>query len=259
MKLLIIPDISEKIDLSYKALNQELEYIAQVEKNIVVKKVNSRRIAFGNYLGCYKNGDAAVFSNKELIATEEIESILGAIDAIKAVNHVIDYSEAEESDIFLHGNASVVVDEINERAYCSISENADEELFIEFCEEFEYNPVFLSSSRFDHTNEFLFVSEKYALVCLDAIRDKKEKKQLVTTLKKDGVELINISIDQAEHFVTQGVEMEGKLLLSQTAIESLDEDIKSKIQKYVPIVGVDFNLHEKKYGKGLSNYFINIP
>jgi hypothetical protein len=35
----------------------------------------------------------------------------------------------------------VFLDRTNSKAYCALSPRADEELFIEFCEDFDYAPV----------------------------------------------------------------------------------------------------------------------
>jgi len=58
-----------------------------------------------------------------------------------SISNVIDYSSAEESNIFLEGTGSIVLDRLNRKAYCAISERSNEDLLIEFCEDFEYTPV----------------------------------------------------------------------------------------------------------------------
>ncbi|MDB9723042.1 arginine deiminase-related protein, partial [Polaribacter sp.] len=57
------------------------------------------------------------------------------------IENVVDYTAAEFEDFFLEGTGSIILDRVNKKAYCALSVRADEELFIEFCEDFEYTPV----------------------------------------------------------------------------------------------------------------------
>jgi len=57
------------------------------------------------------------------------------------INEIMDYTSAEEDGYFLEGTGSILLDRQNDKAYCALSPRADEELFIEFCEDFEYTPV----------------------------------------------------------------------------------------------------------------------
>jgi hypothetical protein len=45
--------------------------------------------------------------------------------------------------VFLEGTGSLLLDRANEKAYCFVS-RADEELFIEFCEDFDMHQYCLS-------------------------------------------------------------------------------------------------------------------
>jgi hypothetical protein len=56
------------------------------------------------------------------------------------IDNIMDYTEAEQDGIFLEGTGSLL-DRANEKAYCALSPRADEELFIEFCEDFDFAPV----------------------------------------------------------------------------------------------------------------------
>ena len=57
------------------------------------------------------------------------------------IHNIIDYTSAEEDGFFLEGTGSLLLDRANAKAYCALSPRADEELFIEFCEDFDYAPV----------------------------------------------------------------------------------------------------------------------
>ena len=51
------------------------------------------------------------------------------------IENVYDYTDAEQENIFLEGTGAMVLDRVHRKAYCALSPRADEELFIEFCED----------------------------------------------------------------------------------------------------------------------------
>lgn len=101
------------------------------------------------------------------------------------IKEVIDYTSAEEDDVFLEGTGSLILDRVNQKAYCALSPRADEDLMIEFCEDFEFTPVIFNAFQtvngkrlpIYHTNVMMCVAEEFAVVCLDTIDDKKERKK----------------------------------------------------------------------------------
>ena len=105
------------------------------------------------------------------------------------IEEVIDYSSAEEEGLYLEGTGSMILDHENRMAYCALSERADEDLFIEFCEDFEYTPFTFNAFqtvnekrlKIYHTNVMMCVADRYAVVCLECIDDESEHARLITT------------------------------------------------------------------------------
>jgi len=124
------------------------------------------------------------------------------------INNIVDYTSAEDEGIFLEGTGSLLLDRVNRKAYCAFSPRADEDLFIEFCEDFEYTPVpFVSFQTVEekrlpiyHTNVMMALAEKFAVICLDSIDDKKERKEVLKHLKEDKKEVITITEEQVNSF-----------------------------------------------------------
>ena len=139
-----------------------------------------------NWVSFHKNGDVAIYpmfaENRRLEKREDVLQILETKGF--EIKNVIDYSEGEEETIFLEGTGSMILDRANRKAYCALSPRADEELFIEFCEDFEYTPVIFTANQtvnekreaIYHTNVMMCVAENFAIICLEAIDDKKEKR-----------------------------------------------------------------------------------
>ena len=173
------------------------------------------------------------------------------------INEVIDYTAAEEDDIFLEGTGSLILDRVNEKAYCAISPRADEDLLIEFCEDFEFTPVIFNAYQsvgekrlpIYHTNVMMCLGEEFAVICLDTIDIKKELKNVVKHLKQDGKEIISISEEQMHEFAgnmleVQGAEEKKYLVMSARAHRSLTEEQVSRIEKYCEILSSEIETIE---------------
>lgn len=174
---------------------------------------------------------------------------------------IMDYTDAENDEIFLEGTGSIILDRENKIAYAAISPRTDEELFIEFCEDFEYTPVIFEANQtvngermqIYHTNVMMCVADQYAVICLDTIDDKSEKKQVIETLKETGKEIIAITEEQMHKFAGNMLQVGGMgaskyLVMSQTAYNSLTPGQIQAIEKYNPIIPVDISMIEKLGG-----------
>ena len=189
-----------------------------------------------NWISFHSNGTIGLYpmfaENRRL---ERKESVLEAVEAQGfVVKNVVDYSGAEVDNLFLEGTGSILLDRVNNKAYCAISDRADEGLFIEFCEDFEYTPVVFSAfqtvndkrEKIYHTNVMMCIGDTFAVVCLASIDDKKQRKSLINHLQDDGKKVIEISEDQVNHFAgnmlqLKGVEEASYLVMSQSALKSL--------------------------------------
>jgi hypothetical protein len=189
-----------------------------------------------NWISFHKNGTIGLYpmfaKNRRL---ERKDSILEAVEAEGfKIETVVDYSAAEDDGYYLEGTGSILLDRENQKAYCALSERADEELFIEFCEDFEYTPVVFSAYQtvnnkrelIYHTNVMMCLGTTFAVVCLASIDDKKERKNLLKHLHEDGKKVIEISEDQVNNFAGNMLQLkdtndQSYLVMSQSALESL--------------------------------------
>ena len=150
----------ENIDLKNSFINikaqQEFDdYVKKLEAigvNVIV--VDDRletdtpdSIFPNNWVSFHADGTVAVYpmfaENRRLEKREDVFDILENKGFI--INGIMDYSSAEEEDIFLEGTGSIILDRANKKAYCALSPRADEELFIEYCEDFDYFPVIFTT------------------------------------------------------------------------------------------------------------------
>jgi len=174
-----------------------------------------------------------------------------------SIENIVDYTSAEEEELFLEGTGSIILDRVYKKAYCALSPRADEELFIEFCEDFEYTPVIFTANQtvegqrkaIYHTNVMMCVADTFAVICLDSIDDKKERKNVVKHIKEDGKEIINITEAQVNNFAGNMLQVMGKddqnyLIMSQAAYDSLTPKQIQDIEKHCPIISSSLKVIE---------------
>lgn len=204
-----------------------------------------------NWISFHANGTIGLYpmfaENRRL---ERKEYVLEAVEAEGfIVKNVVDYTAAETDSLFLEGTGSILLDRVNNKAYCAISDRADEELFIEFCEDFEYTPVVFSAyqtvndkrKKIYHTNVMMSIGDKFAVVCPASIDDKKERKSLIKHLQDDGKKVIEISEDQVNSFVGNMLQLKGSddtsyLAMSESALNSLRPAQVQLIESYATII-----------------------
>ncbi len=189
-----------------------------------------------NWISFHENANVGLFpmfaENRRL---ERREDVLYALeDAGFKIDHIFDYTSAEEEELFLEGTGSLLLDRVNRKAYCALSPRADESLLIEFCEDFEYTPVVFTANQtvegerkaIYHTNVMMCLAETFAVICLDSIDDKAERKNVVKNLKEDGKEIIAITEAQVNNFAGNMLQVRGHdnkrvLIMSESAYKSL--------------------------------------
>lgn len=97
-----------------------------------------------NWISFHQNGDVVFYPMfAENRCAERREDILDILEdkGFQINDGIMDYTDAETEGYFLEGTGSIVLDRENRKAYCALSPRADEELFIEFCEDFDLSPI----------------------------------------------------------------------------------------------------------------------
>ncbi|WP_221411318.1 MULTISPECIES: citrulline utilization hydrolase CtlX [unclassified Apibacter] len=219
-----------------------------------------------NWISFHSDGKVVLYPMyAENRRVERREDILDSIEKEGfIINEIIDYSQAEEEDIFLEGTGSMVLDRTNEIAYAAISERTNEELFIEFCEDLEFSPVVFHSTQEKngkrypvyHTNVMMSVAEDFAIICKESIQDVKERKLVIDFLQTTKKEVIIISEEQMNHFLGNTLQLENDkkerfLVMSNTAYQSLNAGQINAINKYSQILVFDIPTIEKYGGGGV--------
>ena len=253
----------EEMDLKNDEINrqaqQEFDVLVEKLRTVGVKVIvvddiyeqNTPDSVFpNNWITFHQNGDVAIYPMfAENRRRERREDILDKVEAEGFdIENVYDYTDAEKENIFLEGTGAMVLDRVNRKAYCALSPRADEELFIEFCEDLEYTPVIFKAYQqvnneqlpIYHTNVMMALGVDFAVVCLDTITDKSERKNLLHHLKEDKKEVINITPKQMEQYAGNMLQVQGKdstyLVMSDAAYNSLTPEQRETIEKHTAII-----------------------
>jgi hypothetical protein len=204
-----------------------------------------------NWISFHQNGDVVLYpmfaENRRSERREEILDILE--DKGFQIENIVDYTSAETDGFYLEGTGSLLLDRANGIAYCALSPRADEELFIEFCEDFDMAPVIFNAYQtinnerklIYHTNVMMCLGTTFAVICADCIDDKQERKFVLEQIKKSGKEVILISEAQVNNFAGNMLELVGAnqqklLVMSAAAHQSLTADQLAKLEKHAQIV-----------------------
>ncbi|MDG1064290.1 MAG: arginine deiminase-related protein [Flavobacteriaceae bacterium] len=192
-----------------------------------------------NWVSFHQDGQAVLYpmfaKNRR---RERRESVLEKVEEQGfTISNVMDYTSAEDVEVYLEGTGSMILDRVNGKAYCALSSRADEDLFIEFCEDFEMDPVLFYAFQdvgkqrlpIYHTNVLMCLGERFCVICLEAIDAPSERKNLLRHLRESKKEVIVISEAQMHQFAGNMLQVIGAndqryIVMSASAKNALTED-----------------------------------
>ncbi|KRO53045.1 MAG: amidinotransferase [Cryomorphaceae bacterium BACL11 MAG-121001-bin54] len=235
--------------------NNLVELLKNVGVNVIViedtKKPDTPDSIFpNNWVSFHADGTVGLYpmcaKNRRAERREDIFDTLVDEYGFK-IKEIKDFSEFEEHDKYLEGTGSMVLDREHKICYAAISIRTDEIAVMQFCEEFGYRPVCFTANQsvneermaIYHTNVMMCVADRFAVICLDTIDDKDERKHVVETLSETGKEIIEITQAQNHRFAGNMLQVMGDkpyLVMSNSAFSSLNNKQKKTIEKYCPII-----------------------
>ena len=261
----------EDLDIKNAEINKKAqeEFDAFVHKlravgiNVIVENDDLRMdtpdsIFPNNWISFHESGDIALYPMfAENRRRERREEVLIRLEKEGfMIRDIYDYTTAEDDGYFLEGTGVILMDRVHRKAYCALSPRADEELFIEFCEDFEYTPIIFTAYQtvdgkrlpIYHTNVLMCLAEDFCVICLDTIDDAAERKNVIKHLKQDGKEIISITENQMHHFAGNMLQLQGKdkkyLIMSTDAHNSLTDQQIATIEKTCEILSSDISTIE---------------
>ena len=237
--------------------NNVLNKIAIKEFNRFVRKLEEHKIEVEVIEGSRTlNNPDEIFPNNWIVFDQNKIGIFPMFaknrrtevnyDLINKINSnndykIYDYTKYADSEIFLEGTGSFVLDRTNRIAYCSISQRSSKELFLKFCKDFNYSPVSFKAYHtyknerklIYHTNVMMTIGAGASIICLDSI-DSLEERNLVKQKLTETNIVIEISENQVKDFAGNIIILKSKdnvikFIISETAYNSLSSTQISQI------------------------------
>ena len=184
----------------------------------------------------------------------EIEKLLNKNGYI--IRNCINVGRLDEQKKFLEGTGSLIIDPVDEVVYAARSERCDPDQFDNFIrlrfylEGILFDTKSSSGNPIYHTNVMMSLGEKYAVICLECIPDKKQKNHVLATLKKS-FNVMEITMDQMEnHFCGNILEVRNQkndafIVMSETARQGFTKNQKRFLEQYGDILSFDLTVIEK--------------
>lgn len=177
---------------------------------------------------------------------ERKQQVLDVINKKFIINSTTDLTSNENSNIFLEGTGSMVLDRENKIAYACLSPRTDKKLLDKFCSQLNYTPVSFTATdaagdAIYHTNVMMCVADKYTVICLESITNALERNAVIKTIENSGKEIIVISLLQMNRFAGNMLQVMNKqgqlfLVMSTQAFESLTPEQVTTLETYNPII-----------------------
>jgi len=212
-----------------------------------------------NWISFHAGGDICLYPmfalNRRL---ERKPAIIETISRQFIIRQTFDFSAREKDHRFLEGTGSMTLDRTNRIAYAVISPRTDHRVLNEFCETMNFTPhafhaVDEQRNPIYHTNVMMCIAEEIAVICLDSIPDKEEKKNIIRALAHSGKEIISITFDQMNHFAGNMLQVRDNrnnkyMVMSEQAFQSLDIPQAKIIERNNRIIAAQLNTIESNGG-----------
>ncbi len=216
-----------------------------------------------NWVSFHEDGRVALYPM--FAPNRRVERRSDILDTLRnegfTINEIDDLSAPENDEKYLEGTGSMIFDHDYKIAYGSVSLRLDEELFRDFCEKFDFQPVMFHSYQnvgnqrlpIYHTNVMMCVAQQFVVICLDCIDDEMEREKVQEVIKSTDKEVIEISEDQLQQFAgnmlqVQNAEGTQFLVMSETAYKALTKEQIEKIESFCEIIYADLNTIETNGG-----------
>jgi hypothetical protein len=200
-----------------------------------------------NWISFHKEGSIFLYpmqaENRRLERRDDIIDELSTIFDIREVN---DLSATENNGEYLEGTGSMVLDRENKISYACLSIRTQRKVLDIFCKEtgytsFTFHAVDENGMAIYHTNVMMCIGDQFVVICLDTIRDVTERGLIIKRFEDTGKEIIEISLQQMNHFagnMLQVLNKKGKsfLVMSGSAHDNLNDSQIAQISKYTEIL-----------------------
>ncbi len=257
-------------EIQQEALSQFDEFVEKLRAKGVIVTVfedtleppTPDSIFPNNWISFHQDGTIRLYPMfAENRRRERREDIIDSIKNQVEIKDLVSFTSWEEQGAYLEGTGSLLLDRQNKIAYVAISARTMLGPLQDFCEEADFEPVTFHANQtvgekrlpIYHTNVMMCLGEAFAVVCMDSVDDKEERKALLESLMKTEKELIEISEAQKEQFAGNMLQVIGRddqrlVMMSSAACHSLHEKQVEQLSHHGEIVHSDIHTIEKLGG-----------
>lgn len=212
-----------------------------------------------NWFSSHISGELVLYpmfaENRRLERKPEVMDLL-----VRKMNHrkIIDLTHWEKEGEFLEGTGSMIFDRDKRIAYACRSPRTSENVLRDFCARMNYDSVVFDSVDKDgnliyHTNVMMEVGTQVAIVCLESIKNEKEREKVVSRLNATGKVIVDISLEQVNQFAGNMIELKSRngnplMIMSASARRALTMEKETIISTYNKILSPELNTIETNGG-----------
>jgi hypothetical protein len=258
---------SQDEDIQQKALEEFNSFIRLLKENGVdVTVVEDKPEPYtpdsifpNNWVSFHEDGTVCLYpmfaKNRRL---ERKPEIIQLIAEKFQVGKTVDLSAYESNHVFLEGTGSMVLDREHKIAYACLSPRTDKKLLSIFCDMQGYKPISFNArdghgQAIYHTNVMMCVADQFVVICLDSIASRDERNLVVSTVKDSEKEIIEISLEQMDHFAGNMLQVanskgEKLIVMSTQAYSSLSTKQIRKLESYGRIIHSSLDIIEGNGG-----------
>jgi len=151
-------------------------------------------------------------------------------------------TEQEPKNQFLEGTGSLVIDRANRISYACRSPRTHDQALADWsklmdCRCVSFRATDENDQEIYHTNVLMCLGDYFSVVCLDAIKDEAERKEVIETLEETDREVIEISHEQMNRFAGNMLQVKNQkgeriLVMSKSAYQSLNDAQVTRLREY---------------------------
>ena len=214
-----------------------------------------------NWITTHEDGTIIVYpllaaNRRHEKRTEVVEQVAARHPQAK----IVDLSSYEERNMYLEGTGSMILDRKHKIAYACLSPRTFDGPLQKVGELLGYTVVAFQAHDKErplyHTNLLMSVGEKWVAICMDAITDASEKKNLYGLFAKTGKTVILLDRTQIATYAGNIIELESKsgekkILMSARAAASLTPKQKELFERFGKLCIADVSTIEEVGGGGI--------
>jgi hypothetical protein len=212
-----------------------------------------------NWISTHADGTLVVYPL--MAPSRRLERRAEIVDGLRTqfeVRRFVDLSALEESEAFLEGTGSLVLDRPGRVAFACLSPRTSEAGLQAFAKELVYR-VHAFDARdaggrpIYHTNVMLSIGSRFAVVCGESVQDLGARRDLFEALEASGREIVDIGFDEMASFGANLLELTGRMgpviALSMRALTALDPRRRRALERHAELVAAEVGTIET-YGGG---------